>query len=343
MTPSSAFGTLDSPGKGWVPQFPYPLNHLWWGARALWLEAFGFRFDYPIELVPEAGPRSSLHYYIYSDRLFFDMMELDANGVPCHRTRTLTTFYNPAYVAWYGLMKLEQRLRSGETACEAFWTQIKWLVDHGVSQADGSAVWCFPVDFQEGRALLKSPWVSAMIQGLAISALVRAHRLKPEPALIDLCRAALAVYRKDVHEGGVRTTENGKVLFEEYPVYPLPRVLDGFLFSLLGLYDCWVEAEDELARSLFDEGVRGLVQNLEFWDYENRWSWYGSHGYLAPPHYHTLNRLLLVVLARLTGEAALLRHAQSWDPAEMSTLDRLRVFSVFFGTKQRSRLKSWCG
>ena len=182
-----------------------------------------------------------------------------------------------------------------------------------------------------------------MIQGLAISALVRAHRLKPEPALIDLCRAALAVYRKDVHEGGVRTTENGKVLFEEYPVYPLPRVLDGFLFSLLGLYDCWVEAEDELARSLFDEGVRGLVQNLEFWDYENRWSWYGSHGYLAPPHYHTLNRMLLVALARLTGEAALLRHAQSWDPAEMSTLDRLRVFSVFFGTKQRSRLKSWCG
>src|SRR6516225_253947 len=160
MTPSSAFGTLDSPGKGWVPQFPYPLNYLWWGARALWLEAFGFRFDYPIELVPEAGPRSSLHYYIYSDRLFFDMMELDANGVPCHRTRTLKTFYNPAYVAWYGLMKLEQRLRSGETACEAFWTQIKWLVDHGVSQADGSAVWCFPVDFQEGRALLKSPWVS---------------------------------------------------------------------------------------------------------------------------------------------------------------------------------------
>lgn len=343
MTAPSAFGTLDRPGRGWVPPLPRPLNYLWWAARALWLEALGFRFTYPIELVPDAGPRSSLHYYIYSDRLFFDMMELDTEGVPCHRTRTLTRFYNPAYIAWYGLMKLEQSLRSGETACEAFWTQIKWLVDHAVSRPDGSAVWYFPVDFREGRALLKSPWISAMIQGLAISALVRAHRLKPESALIDLCRAGLHVYRKDVREGGVRTTENGRVLFEEYPVYPLPRVLDGFLFSLLGLYDCWVEVEDALARSLFDEGVRGLVRNLEFWDYKNKWSWYGSHAYLCPPNYHTLNRLLLTVLAMLSGEMVLSRYAQSWDPTEMSTLNRARLFSVFFGTKQRSRVKSWHG
>jgi hypothetical protein len=312
-------------------------------ARALWFETLGFRFGYPIEPVPEAGCRSSLHYYIYSEHLFFDMMELDNNGIPCHRTRTLRRFYNPAYVAWYGLMKLEQCLRSGKAASEEFFLQKTWLVDHAVHRRDRSVVWYFPVDFQEGKALLKSPWISAMIQGLVISVLIRAYRLKPDPSLLDLCHAALQVYRKDISEGGIRTNTNGHFLFEEYPAYPLPRVLDGFLFSLLGLYDFWVETEDPSAKKLLDNGVLGLLWNLDSWNYERGWSWYGTHGYLSPPNYHALNRLLLAVLGGLTGEKTLVQYARRWDPAELSGLDRMRLFIVFFGTKQWCRGKSWHG
>ena len=339
MSASSAFGTLDSPGKGWFPALPSSLGTLWWGARAFWLEALGFRFTYPIESVPEAFSGSSLYYYIFSRELFFDMMELDSDGVPCHRTRTLKRFYNPAYIAWYGLMKLADSLRTGAVAPEAFAIQIRWLVDRAVTRADGSVVWYFPVDFQEGKTSLKAPWISAMIQGLAISALVRAFRLNPDPALLDLCRGALKVYQRDVTEGGLRTAENGVVLYEEYPAYPLPRVLDGFLFSLLGLYDLWAEREDALAKDLFDQGVSGLVQQIEYWNYKDKWSWYGPRGYLAPPHYHTLNRLLVGVLARLSGEATLLRYAKMWDPARLHWLDRAQLFGAFFGTKQWRRIR----
>lgn len=45
--------------------------------RAIRDEIFRFRFDYPLETVPEAGPRDSLHYYLYSESLSWDIMKLD--------------------------------------------------------------------------------------------------------------------------------------------------------------------------------------------------------------------------------------------------------------------------
>jgi hypothetical protein len=36
--------------------------------RALHREILSFRFDYPLDVVPEAGPKESLHYYLYSEK-----------------------------------------------------------------------------------------------------------------------------------------------------------------------------------------------------------------------------------------------------------------------------------
>jgi len=337
----SPFGTLDEPGSGWVPFANRALEPIRWIARALWTEVFGFRFGYPIELVPEAGPRDSLHYYVFSERLFFDAMQLDEHGVPVQRSRTLGVFYNPAYVAWYGLMALEQSLRHGGIGAERFQIQVAWLLKNAVRQADGAIVWSFPVDVQEGKCRLKAPWVSAMIQGLAISMLVRANRQGwKSDELIDICRAAVKVYRKNVCDGGVRTFEQGGTLYEEYPAYPLPRVMDGFLFSLLGLYDFWIETGEAEAKELFEEGVQGLLNYLSVWNYRDRWSWYGSHGYLCPPQYHVLNRLLVGTLARVTGEQVLTRYAALWDPARLNTYERARLFLVFMVLKQRARIRA---
>ncbi len=49
---------------------------------ALREEVLGFRFDYPLEIVSQAGPKESLEYYLYSDRLSWDVMRLDEVGIP---------------------------------------------------------------------------------------------------------------------------------------------------------------------------------------------------------------------------------------------------------------------
>jgi hypothetical protein len=320
--------------------FPRAAESVWWAGRAIWNEVVAFRFEYPLETSVAARSGNPLHYYVYSDHLFFDAMELDSEGIPLLRSRRLGTARNPAYVAWYGLVSLERFLRGGDPSHHRqFLKQVEWLVAHGVTREDGALVWPYGFNWQEGRCCLKAPWISAMAQGLAISLLVRAYRGSRHDHLLDACRAASRVFEKDVGEGGVRSVEEGHVLFEEYPAYPLPRVLDGFLFSLVGLYDLFRETGDPRVQRLFAEGVEGLKHVLPSWNYRGRWSWYGSHGYLCPPHYHALNRALLVTLGGLTGERELADVAEAWAPGNLTARDRIEVFLVFVLTKNLARVR----
>ena len=317
------------------------LASAWWAGRAVWREALGFRFAYPIDMVAAAAAPRSLRYHVYSDRLFFDAMAPDAHGVAVQRSRTFGTAYNPAYVAWYGLMSLERWQRGLDPAAEAaFCRQADWLVRHAVRRDDGAVVWPYPFDWREGRCRLTAPWICAMAQGLAISVLIRAHRREAaDGRLLGLCRAATRVFEKSVEDGGVRTLERGHALYEEYPGYPLPRVLDGFLFSLLGLWDLAAETGEPRVEQLFADGLAGLVRSLDVWDYRRMWSWYGSHGYLCPPHYNRLNAALLRALSLLSGEPILRERADRWDPPRRGALGRAEVYLLFVVTKNLSRLR----
>jgi heparosan-N-sulfate-glucuronate 5-epimerase len=267
-------------------------------------------------------------------------MELDARGIPVQRARTFGETYNPAYIAWFGLVSLERWLRGLDPdGADAFSRQAEWLVAHAVHRDDGAVVWPYTFDFREGRCRLQAPWICAMAQGLAMSVLVRAHRMTGRQELLDLCHAATRVFEKNVEDGGVRTFEHGHTLYEEYPAYPLPRVLDGFLFSLLGLHDLAVESDEARVGQMLADGVAGLAHSLEFWDYRGKWSWYGSHGYLCPPHYNKLNVVLLSALGRLCAHPTLLAYAEKWTPQRLALADRLEVFAVFTLTKNLSRLR----
>ena len=315
------------------------VEQIWWAAAAQRKELWDFRFDYPVDAVPDAGSKESLHYYLYSAQLFFDAMEPDADGIPVHRSRHFRT-YNPAYVAWYGLMSLERWLRGDDPAGQAaFLRQVAWLTTHAVERADGSVVWPCTFDWLEGKCSLKAPWNSAMTQGLAISCLVRAHRIAPDARLLDLSDRAATVFEKHIDDGGVRTVEDGRVMYEEYPGVPLPRVLDGYLFGLLGLYDLFAETASPRISRLFAEGIDGLTHGIRFWDYRGKWSWYGSHGYLCPPQYNKLNCALLAALASVAGAPTLQWYAEAWTPGSLSPLERVEVYLVFLFTKNRSRLR----
>jgi hypothetical protein len=128
-------------------------------------------------------------------------------------------------------------------------------------------------------------------------------------------------------------------IYLEIPGGPLPGILDGFLTSLLGLYDLFVETGDGEVEDLFREGIAGLKSFLPMWDYKQKWSWYATRAYLCPPSYHIQNRDLLMVLARLAGEPHLAGQAEHWNPDALSAMDKLEIYLGFQVTKNWSRVR----
>ena len=316
------------------------LRTLSYAARALQRESLGFRFYYPVEEVKEAGPVDSLHYYVWSDSLFLDNMDFDSAGIPRKSYRRQGLQYNPLFIAWWGLHNLERYLREGDkTNLEKSLAQVRWLKTNAVCRADGAVVWPCYFAWREGHCVLESGWISAMYQSVVISLLVRGYRVTGDNDLLDLCVKGTRVFHQSVQEGGVRTIERGHILYEEYPAFPLPRVLDGLIFSLLGLYDLAVQTQDPVVETLLKQGVEGLKASIGMWDYRGRWSWYGTHGYLCPPHYHTLNYLLLGILGRLTGDATLINYAARWNVRNLSLLSKAEVYVLFLLSKNMARLR----
>lgn len=312
-----------------------------WGVRALQTEICQFSFAYPLELDLAAGPRNSLHYYVYSESLAWDALRLDDAGIAMCSYPTTGPVYRPGFVAWYGLNNLGYFLRhQDDSALQIFLRQVDWLTRNVVSGQDGAIVWAHHFDCKDGSTLLKAPWLSANAQGLAISALVRAWRITRKPQLIELLDRSWRVFEIPVPRGGLQDVVAGQVLFTELRGR---AILDHVLNALLGLYDLHVENGDRMVGELFEKGVQGLKRVLHTWDYRNKWSWYGAKGYLSPPAYHCANRQLLKALGRVSNEHRFIEYADRWDPERLSAASRLRLFAAFIYTKNRSRLyhRTW--
>lgn len=253
--------------------------------------------------------------------------------------------HNPAYTAWRALACCNRYV---ETACpddrEAALASVRALLcrvePYATADSDVcGAVWTYDVDWPVFGSVLRALWISAMAQGLAMSALVRAYRLSGDPVYLDIARAAAAPFEQPTAAGGLRHDLGGRAYYEEYPVPGGSLVLDGSLFGLLGLYDLWTATRNAGIRRLFEDGVEGIAANLPVWDFFGLWSRYGRSGQLCTPEYHQLNSALIEVVGRLSGRAELRDLAARWAPDRSGCLRRLAVYTAFTAALYRAGVR----
>jgi hypothetical protein len=284
-------------------------------------------------------PRGPLDYFIWSDSLFGI-----SNNLPHTRVRfdensvlmfdygdSIGVRYNPAYIGWWGLLNLRRYLVIGEKiGLENFRRQVEWFLKNQKRDREKSAIWRYEFDWNEGKTVLRAPWISSMSQGLAISCLIRAYRLNPDDRLLETSFRASKAFELEIKDGGVRATENGIVFYEEYAAFPIVRIFDGFVFGLLGLYDLYEETKDNHIKRLFDDGVEGVRSYLRKWNYRNIWSFYGNHGFLSPPEYNKLNAVLMGVLFKLTHDSTFEVVWKSWDNENRGYFRKMKTLSLLF-------------
>ncbi|KAK4298907.1 hypothetical protein Pmani_028777 [Petrolisthes manimaculis] len=208
-----------------------------------------------------------------------------------------------------------------------FYDAADWLLRH----QDHRGGWSIPVPRKVigGVLELEAGWYSAMAQGQAMSLLVRAAHLSGRPQYLAAASRATALFHTNSTQGGVRTFfPGGMVWYEEYPTTPSLFVLNGFIYSLLGLYDLKEytkdnnssssSGQDTIADRLFREGMRSLKTLLPLFD--TGWgSLYDLRHFTThvPPNrarwdYHTTHITQLLLLSSLDPDPVLSSTAERW-------------------------------
>jgi hypothetical protein len=150
---------------------------------------------------------------------------------------------------------------------------------------------------------------SAMAQGEGVSLLVRAYLFYKESQYLIYAKKALEFMLKSLDEGGTTLYTDQEVIFKEYTHKPV--VLNGWLFSLFGLYDyCKVDQSKEYD-DILHKSVKSLVKHINQFD-SGFWSYYDCNGMLASPFYHSLHIAQLEVAGEIFKCSELTAKSKKW-------------------------------
>jgi D-glucuronyl C5-epimerase-like protein len=165
----------------------------------------------------------------------------------------------------------------------------------------GGLAWEYYFTFDGGSP----PWVSSLAQGTGLQAIARsAAKLGRMPELLPLIQKGLTMFEQ-APPTGVRVETEAGVHYAQYSFWPSLRILNGFVQSLVGLYDVAQITGDPRAAQLFADGELTARAEVPTFD-TGAWSLY-SRGAITRESdlsYHTLLRDFLVGLCDRTGQPA---------------------------------------
>ncbi|MEX2527297.1 MAG: D-glucuronyl C5-epimerase family protein [Gemmatimonadota bacterium] len=261
---------------------------------------------------------------------------VDSDGIPHVRLGPEQVVEHPVTVAQYALalhsqLQLEGREAQGGQAEPL----LQRLADHLVERQEGpspkaepvrdgpteAGVWFLRFDSPK-YPWLRAPWASAIVQGMAVSALLRAEEWFGDPRY---GAAAAAGYHALHNWEGLHLEAEGDLWYEEYPAHPPLHVLNGHLYAALGVLDMARHSGDLEARARWGRAGETAACYLEAFDV-GYWSVYDL-GQREPVsrHYHgNIHVPLLRIFGELTHDARFTDAAQRWEGYLHSPVARLR-------------------
>jgi D-glucuronyl C5-epimerase C-terminus len=162
----------------------------------------------------------------------------------------------------------------------------------------GGLAWEYYFDFGGGEP----PWVSSLSQGTALQAVARsATKLGRMAELLPAIQRGLTLFEQKPPTG-VRVATDAGAHYVQYSFWPRLRVINGFVQSLVGLYDVAQITGDARAAQLFGDGDRAARAEVPAFD-TGAWSLYSRDAITRESdlHYHTLLRDFLASLCDRTA------------------------------------------
>ncbi len=220
--------------------------------------------------------------------------------------------YSPVNICQYGFMLHADYL---ETKDEALLQTLNAIVDRLIAlqaeKEDTIAWYSYTFDF---KYKINPPWASGMSQGEGISFYLRMYEITQDEKLLLYAKKAYQFLEVDVKNGGVKTRDaHGLLWYEEYPSHPSSYVLNGFIYTLFGLYDLYRITGDLDIKKNIDSCLKTLRFHLPNFD-AGYWSYYDLLKKELVRYYYQKNVHVpqLEVLYILTNDSIFNRYAEKW-------------------------------
>ncbi len=216
---------------------------------------------------------------------------VDEKGLPLLPTSSGAVHF-PTVLFQKGLGHWDRWLQSGRRDPHHLNSFLK-IVDWAIDSQDEHGGWPLP-QLENG---MLCPY-SAMTQGEAISLLCRAYSLGNRNDCLQAANPAVSLTLRSLSDKGTAryNGEDEDLVLEEFPLEPPRTVLNGWIFSLYGLYDFCLAQSELQTHSALQGTLRSLVRALPSYD-AGYWSYYDSAAAIASPFYHRLHIAQLQALA----------------------------------------------
>ena len=164
---------------------------------------------------------------------------------------------------------------------------------------------------------------SSMAQGEGISLLLRALIATKDEKYFKAATLAKEYMLIPLEDGGTTGYDGEDVVLYEDTEDPV--ILNGWIFSLWGIYDYWKYTKDAATENILDRTVRTLVRQLDDFDIKY-WSKYDAGNRICSPFYHELHIAQLRVMHDLFGYREFLDTANKWETYQNSFWKSKKAF-----------------
>lgn len=231
--------------------------------------------------------------------------------------------YNTVTLAQYAL-SMHGRYVNGTQDYDKFLVAANKLLE--LQNKDGSFRYSFAWRYYLLDKAYEPGWVSGMDYGQVLSVFARAYNITGDKKYVSAGNKAVEFLIKPIDEGGVMGTLkdldpalNEYIIFEEFISSPEAYTLNGFMFSLLGLYD-WSNIDSDTRQTAYEyfmKGIDTLEKILPYYDIGGFTAYDLSHiTYNRPPHigvsYHAVHIQFCDIFYQITDRRIFSDYFQKW-------------------------------
>lgn len=196
----------------------------------------------------------------------WDRVIFDEQGIPKVQFY-FGLHYAPSTAFHWGLVSYSKWINTNNISNFIHAKEIAdWAVMNQSEQ--GGWGWYFDHNFSRGvLGELQSGWYSAMTQGLGMSLLSRMYSVTGNTDYKNASINATKLFDVLVEDGGVLAMYNSMPWYEEYPTPDGGSfVLNGFIYSLIGLYDSWKLLNHTDSKDKYLDGINSLGKMISLFD-----------------------------------------------------------------------------